>query len=146
MLIHEEAVAILKQSLEIKNKDVFLIILQRCLQKCIQNYEDVDQEDDFQVINIILFLDYNKSDAGAVLTPLYSPPLLSQPSPDLSCIFSLPHQRPVHSTWTNRDFLSHEEVWKAKGYSPRKARGWLRVLFERRVSAYGGVGGGRKLG
>ena len=58
LLIHEEAVAVLKTSLKIKSKDVFLSIIQRSLQKCIQNYEDVDQEDDFQVKQIISYFFY----------------------------------------------------------------------------------------
>ena len=55
LLIHEKAVAVLKKSVEIQNKDVFLSILHHCLQKCIQKYENVDQEDDFQVKQIISY-------------------------------------------------------------------------------------------
>ena len=54
LLISEEAVAVLTKSLEIQNKDVFLSILQGCLQKCIHKYKDVDKEDDFQVLHIIV--------------------------------------------------------------------------------------------
>ena len=71
LLIHEEAVAILKKSLEIKNKDVFLSILQRCLEKCIQNYEDVDQEDDFQVLHITFLLNIT-----SLTQELFSPPCI----------------------------------------------------------------------
>ena len=49
LLIHEEALAVLNKSLEIRNKDVFLSVLQLSHQQFLSKYEDVDQEDDFQV-------------------------------------------------------------------------------------------------
>ena len=55
LLMHEDALAVFKSSLEIRNKDPLLGILYHCHQRCLRKYEDVDQEDDFQVKTHFLY-------------------------------------------------------------------------------------------